>query len=217
MFFDAADVEFHDTWHTAGLRGTGSGDYSVAGAFVPTGRSIPAVGGRPTIDAPIGRFPNFTLLAIGVASVTLGIARHALDELNALARDKRPQFSGRTLAQTGSVQSDVAKAEAGLRAARAFLLDEIDEAWDVVLAGDRVSDDARARIRLAGAHAATSAAHAVDVAFTWAGGTAVFESSPLQRCLRDVHVASQHIQVSPRLYETVGRFLLGGDVDMRMM
>ena len=57
----------------------------------------------------------------------------------------------------------------------------------------------------------------VDVAFTWAGGTAVFDSSPLQRCLRDVHVVTQHIQVSPRLYETVGRFLLGNETDMRMM
>jgi indole-3-acetate monooxygenase len=217
MFFDAADVTFHDTWHTAGLRGTGSGDFSVDAAFVPNGRSIPAIGGRPTVDAPIGRFPNFTLLAIGVASVTLGIARHALDAFDALAREKRPQFSGRTLAQTGSVQADIAKAEAALRSARSWLLDEIDQAWDAVLAGDRVADDARARLRLAAANSATSAAHAVDTAFTWAGGTAVFQSSPLQRCLRDVHVASQHIQVSPRMYETVGRFLLGGDVDMRMM
>lgn len=217
MFFDGADVTFHDTWHTAGLRGTGSGDFSVDGAFVPSGRQIPAIGGRPTVDAPIARFPNFTLLAIGIAAVTLGIARHALDEFAALATDKRPQFSGRTLAQNGVVQADIARAEAGLRSARAWLLDEIDVAWAGVLAGDRIADADRARLRLAGANAATQAAHAVDTAFLWAGGTAVFQSSPLQRCLRDVHVATQHIQVSPRLYETVGRYLLGNETDMRMM
>ncbi len=217
MFFDAADVTFHDTWHTAGLRGTGSGDFSVDGAFVPSGRALRAFGGGPTIDAPIGRFPNFTLLAIGIASVALGIARHALDAFAELATDKRPQFSGRTLAQNGVIQADIARAEAGLRSARAWLLDEIDTAWAAVLAGDRLSDTTRAALRLAGANVATQAAHAVDTAFTWAGGTAVFQSSPLQRCLRDVHVVTQHIQVSPRLYETVGRFLLGNETDMRMM
>lgn len=217
MFFDAADVTFHDTWHSLGLRGSGSGDFAVDGAFVPTGRAFAAFGTKPTIDAPIGRFPNFTLLAIGIAAVALGIGRHALDAFADLAADKRPQFSGRTLAQNGVIQADVARAEAGLRSARAWLLDEIDQAWASVTAGGRIPDGDRARLRLAGANAATQAAHAVDAAFTWAGGTAVFQSSPLQRCLRDVHVVTQHIQVSPRLYETVGRFLLGNDTDMRMM
>jgi alkylation response protein AidB-like acyl-CoA dehydrogenase len=216
MFFDAADVTFHDTWHTAGLRGTGSNDFSVDGAFVPTGRSLQPMAGRPTLDVPLAAFPNFTLLAVGVAAVTLGIARHALDEFTELAHDKRPQFSSRTLAQSGSVQAELARAEANLRAARAMLLDEVDGAWAGVLAGDRVDVPSRIRIRLAGAHAATSAAAAVDAAFTMAGGTAVFNASPLQRCLRDVHVATQHIMVAPRLYETIGKLLLGGEADTSM-
>ncbi|MFT3855795.1 MAG: acyl-CoA dehydrogenase family protein [Ilumatobacteraceae bacterium] len=217
MFFDAADVTFHDTWHSLGLRASGSGDFAVDGAFVPTGRAFAAFAARPTIDAPIARFPNFTLLAIGIAAVALGIARHALDAFAELAMDKRPQFSGRTLAQNGVIQADIARAEAGVRSARAWLLDEIDTAWTAVERGGRLTDDVRANLRLAGANAATRAAQAVDTAFTWAGGTAVFQSSPLQRCLRDVHVVTQHIQVSPRLYETIGRFLLGNDTDMRMM
>ncbi|MCU1504950.1 MAG: putative oxidoreductase [Ilumatobacteraceae bacterium] len=216
MFFDADDVTIHDTWHTAGLRGTGSNDFSVDGAFVPTGRTLQPLSSRPTVDAPIAAFPNFTLLAVGVAAVTLGIARHALDEFADLAHDKRPQFSTRTLAQSGSVQAEFARTEASLRAARAMLLDEVDRAWATVLAGGRVDVPTRVRIRLAGAHAATSAAAAVDSAFTMAGGTAVFDASPLQRCLRDVHVATQHIMVAPRLYETVGKLLLGGEADTTM-
>ena len=55
----------------------------------------------------------------------LGIGRRALDELTALATEKRPQFSKRTLAQNPYTQIELARAEAGLRSARAFLLDEV--------------------------------------------------------------------------------------------
>jgi hypothetical protein len=49
------------------------------------------------------------------------------------------------------------------------------------------------------------------------GGAAVFEGNSLQRCLRDVHVATQHIMVAPRLYETVGKHRFGLGIDATMM
>ncbi len=216
MFFEAEDVTIHDTWHTSGLRGTGSNDFSVYQAVVPAGRSV-QLGKRSHLDCPLAAFPNFTLLAIGVAAVTLGIARRALDEFVELAVDKRPQYSERTIAQMGTPQSDLARAEAAVRSARAFLLDEVDAAWQAVCQGHEVGVDARVRIRLAGAYAAEAATRAVDSAYTMGGGASVFESSQLQRCLRDVHVATQHIMVAPRLYETLGKSFFGADVDSRML
>jgi indole-3-acetate monooxygenase len=213
-WFDApTDVTFHDTWYSSGLRGTGSLDFSVDGAVVPLARSFQPFAARPTIDAPIGRFPNFTLLASGVAATSLGIARRALDELTAMAAGKRPQFSSRTLAESPFTQIELAKAEAGLRSARAFLHDEVATAWDRVLAGDPVRVEDRVAIRLAGANAATRAAAAADVAYTLAGGSSVYSSNVLQRCQRDAHVPTQHIQAAPKLFETVGRALLGQEVD----
>jgi len=72
-------------------------------------------------------------------------------------------------------------------------------------------------MRLAGANAAETAAAVVDTLYTMAGGTSVFESSALQRCLRDAHVATQHIMVAPRLYETMGKHLFGIDIDATMI
>ncbi|MCB0984611.1 MAG: acyl-CoA dehydrogenase family protein [Ilumatobacteraceae bacterium] len=217
MFFPAEDVTFHDTWHTHGLRGTGSLDFSVEGAKVPKGRSVIPASGARYVDSPLAAFPNFTLLAIGVAAVTLGIGRRAIDEILALGVDKRPQFSQRTIAQMGTNQSDLARAEARLSAARAYLFDEVGQAWQAVLAGQHVDVDRRARMRLAGAHAAETAAAVVDTAYTMAGGTSVFEASALQRCLRDVHVATQHIMVAPRLYETMGKHLFGLPIESSMI
>jgi indole-3-acetate monooxygenase len=213
MFFNAADVRIHDTWHTSGLRGTGSNDFSVTDVFVPRERSIVARGSRPIIETPLAMFPNFTLLAIGVASVALGLARRAIDEFVDVAVHKRPQFSQRTIAQSGTSQTDLARAEAHLRSARAFLFGEVADAWDIALNGGKVDLDARVRIRLAGANAVDAATRAIDSVYTMAGGMAVFETSQLQRCLRDVHVVSQHIMVAPRLFETLGKHLFGAEID----
>ena len=215
-WFERADVAFVDTWHTGGMRGSGSLDYEVEGAFVPAARTFQPGVTRPVVDAPLARFPNFTLLAASVAAVGLGIGRRALDELNELARVKTPQFSQRTLATSGYTQSAYARAEAGLRAATALLHEELSSAWATALAGDPVDLDQRIGIRLAAVHAAEAGAAAADAAFTLAGGAAVYETSPLGRCQRDAHVVTQHIQTAPKLHEKIGGLMFGIDDDVSM-
>ena len=215
-WFRQADVTFHDTWYTSGMRASGSLDYSVENVFVPAVRTMQPGVTRPVLSTPLARFPNFTLLASGVSAVGLGVARRALDELIELAQGKKPQYSSRTLAQSGFTQVEVARAEGRLRSARAFLLDELGSAWSTAVAGDEVSVEARTAIRLAATHAATVSAEVADVAFTLAGGTAVYDTSVLGRCLRDAHVVTQHIQTAPKLNETIGKLLLGIDVDTSM-
>jgi alkylation response protein AidB-like acyl-CoA dehydrogenase len=210
-------VELIDTWNAVGLRGTGSGDFRFDHVFVPAGRSAQPFTATPFVDCPLGRFPNFTLLASGVAAVTLGIGRRAIDEVVALARDKTPQFSSRSLAQSPLAQLDVARAEGALGSARSFLLDELDRSWRIASAGDRVDVTQRARIRIAAGHATAEAARAVDLAYHVGGGSSVFTTSPLQRCFRDVHTATQHLMVQPRSLETAGKVLLGVDVDTSML
>lgn len=215
-WFPQSEITFHDTWFTTGMRGSGSLDYSVTDVFVPATRTIQPAVTRPVVMTPLSRFPNFTLLAAGVSAVGLGVARRALDELVDLAQGKKPQYSSKTLAQSGYTQIELAHAEGKLRAARAFLVDELRSAWDTAVAGHDVSVEARTGIRLAATHAATVAAEVADVAFTLAGGTAVYDTSLLGRCMRDAHVVTQHIQTAPKLNETIGKLLLGLDVDTSM-
>ena len=54
---------------------------------------------------------------------------------------------------------------------------------------------------------------AADAAYTLAGGSSVYSSNVLQRCLRDAHVPTQHLQVAPKLHETLGKLLIGQDAD----
>lgn len=215
-WFARDDVSFHDTWHTGGMRGSGSLDYSVDGAFVPERHTMQPGVTRPVVDEPLARFPNFALLAASVASVGLGVARRALDEVRAVAEGKRPQFSSHTLAQNPYTQIEFARAEASWRSARAFLVDELASTWATVEAGDPVAIDQRTGIRLAATHAATTAADVADTAYTLAGGSAVYDTSVLGRCLRDAHVVTQHIQTAPKLNQKIGALLFGLEEDVRM-
>ncbi len=215
-WFEADDVVFHDTWHTGGMRGSGSLDYEVAGARVPVHRTMQPGVTSPQVDSPLAHFPNFSLLAACVASVGLGVARRALDELYEIADGKRPQFSAKTLAQHAYTQIELAKAEGRLRAAQAYLAQALTTAWDAVLDGTGVSVEHRTDFRLAAVHAASESTTVADTAFTLAGGTAVYDTSVLGRCQRDAHVVTQHIQTAPKLYEQIGKLQLGGKVDVTM-
>jgi alkylation response protein AidB-like acyl-CoA dehydrogenase len=210
-------VRILDTWHVAGLRGTGSHDMTVDDVVVPAERSVSIVDDRPRADGPLYAFPVFGLLAIGIAAVALGIARAAIDELVRLARAKTPEGSRRTLAERPAVQVDVAQAEALVGAARAHLDTAIDRAWEAATQRGAIALEDRARLRLAATHATASAARATDLAYGAGGGSAIYAASPLQRCFRDVHVATQHMMVAPPTWELAGRVLLGIDTDVSQL
>ena len=125
LFFRAADVHSLDTWHTSGLRGTGSTDFAVNDLFVPEAHASGYLV-RELPDRPLFRFPQFAPLAHGVAAVAMGIARASIDELIRLAADKKRYGTSVTLAKRPHAQLEVAQAEARLRSARAFFYETIE-------------------------------------------------------------------------------------------
>lgn len=210
MLFPRAEVTIHDTWHTSGLCGTGSHHIEVSDAIVPDGR-FSVLGKRGAIDTPLYQFPTLGLLALGVSAVAVGLAERAIEAFTELAGGKTPTGSAKPLALRGSAQSDLARSIADVRSARAFVADRVGQAWVAAQAGDRMSKVTRAELRLAASNAAWRSAEAVDRLYHAAGGSAIYHTSPLQRCFRDVHVATQHIMVAQPTFEVVGRVELGLD------
>ena len=201
-------VEFLDTWHSTGLRGTGSTDFKLTDHRVPSAHIV-GLEVRKMPDTPLFQFPNFTLLALGIGAVSMGIARAALNEFVGLAQQKKRISSSSTIAERSHTQMQIATAEAKLRSARAFYYDSVEQAWERALAGDTVDVDQRRNLRLATTHAVMASAEVVDCAYNLAGGVSVYQSSNLQRHFRDIHVATQHIMVAPSTLETTGRLFLG--------
>jgi alkylation response protein AidB-like acyl-CoA dehydrogenase len=205
VLFRADETRVIDTWDTAGLRGTGSHDIEAVDVVVPRARTFSLLTGQPKHAAYT--LPFFGILASGVAAVGLGIARAALDTFVAMAKSKTPPGSKRTLAHRELVQVDVARAEAKLRAARAFLFEAMAEAMaEPTLAS-------RARLRLAAAHAAEESAAVTAIAYQAGGGSAIYAKSPLQRQFRDAHVVTHHVMVNATATTLAGRVLLDLESD----
>lgn len=209
LFFRASQLHSLDTWHVSGLCGTGSTDFEARAAFVLERHASGYLVRKPP-DRPLFRFPAFAPLAHGVAAVAMGVARASIRELLRLASEKRR--AGQSLASRSHVQIEVAKSEARLRSARAFFYETIDAAWQAAQSGEPVALAFSRDLRLATTHA-LEAVTVVDAMYSLAGGTSVYQASPLQRHFRDVHVAAQHMMVSTGTLETVGRLLLGLETD----
>ena len=202
-----SEMEILDTWHTSGLRATGSHDAVADDVFIPTHRTISLLDG-PLVDASLYRFPLFGYFALSIAAAALGNARGAIDDLLDLAGRKVALGARRTLAERPMTQAAVGQAEAALRAARAFYYQAIDEAWRAAEAGTPVSVELRTALRLAATHAVRTSAEVARAMYDLGGGTSIYETSPLQRRFRDANTATAHMQVNPAMWETTGRVLL---------
>ena len=209
LLFHRDQTEVEDTWRTLGLRGTGSHDLVVRDALVPVRRAVTLAGAEPRHPGALYRFPLFGLLALGVAAVALGIARTSIETLTSLAREKRPGGGKRTLAERESTQIELARAEATLRSARAFLVEATEAAHESAEQGRPLSLDQRAELRLAATHATRASAECTNRMYEAGGASSVYASCLLQRCFRDVHVATQHAMVAPSMYAGIGRVMLG--------
>jgi indole-3-acetate monooxygenase len=210
------DLKVLDTWHTLGLRGTGSHDTVADEAFVPADRVFSLFDG-PIVDRPLYRFPVFGFFALSIAAAALGNARGAIEDLVELASAKKGLGSTRTLAERPATQAAVATAESALSAAQALYYQAIDAAWLASQDGEGVSVEARNGLRLAATHATRTSADVVRDMYDLAGGTAIYDSSPLQRRFRDAYTATAHFQVNEASRELPGRILLDQPADVSML
>lgn len=209
-------LQILDTWHTLGLRGTGSHDTVAEDVFVPDQRVVSIFDG-PVIDRPLYRFPPFGFFAACITAAAMGNARAAIDNFVELASTKKGVAASRTLAERSTIQVAVATAESALEAARAGYYQAVDAAWQASLAGPAVPLELRTRLRLAATHGARVSADVVRSMYDRAGGSAIYDGAPLQRRLRDAFTATAHFQVNEASRELPGRILLGQTTEAAML
>jgi alkylation response protein AidB-like acyl-CoA dehydrogenase len=156
------------------------------------------------------------LYACGVAAVALGIARAMLDAFIELASTKTPRYLGR-LADSPTVQSDVARREADLGSARAWLVEVLKDVHERADDVEPIGTMDRVRVRLACTQAIHQAEKTADWVYKAAGTSAIFLGTPFERRFRDIHTLSQQIQSREAHFENVGRILFNGDPDGTFM
>ena len=193
---NSPNVKVLDTWHTIGMRGTGSHDVSIEGHVVPD--AAVAVKRKAGEWHPI--FQIIATIAFPlVYSVYLGVAESARDLAISLAKRKAPNRHAITLA--GQMETELAAAQLAV---------------EHMLAAVRLNAPSAATInqvmigrQLAGRHAIA----AVEYAMELAGGVGFYRSAGLERRFRDIQAARYHpLQAGPQA-EYAGSMALGLPID----
>jgi alkylation response protein AidB-like acyl-CoA dehydrogenase len=213
--FPAVDAEIMDTWHTMGMRGTGSHDIAIKDLFVPSHRvaKLTPVNTLPkALDGPLCRL-SLWLPVAALAAVALGNARAAIDALVDLGGRKTPAYTGSTIAAKSASQMQLAQAEALLGAARAYLYESVQAAWNSASQGRFLTQPEKITIQLAATHAVSTSAQVADLVHQAAGTSAIRLEQPFERCFRDAHVITQHAFTSMNRFESAGKLLFGQETD----
>ncbi len=204
-------VVIHENWQVAGLKGTGSCDFSIENVFVPEEMTRPL---RHLMlgDAVTGGAAVRLGIPAGIASfhigVPLGIARRALDEITRQAIAKGRGLPPSKLHTQPHFQFTLGKAEIELASARALAVQLLSEIYAETEVNGALSPARQAEARAASAYIVEVAHRVTSAAFQAAGGGALFESNPLQRCFRDVIAAGQHFVVGQTSHQALGQFKL---------
>ena len=209
-FLPIASVELHDNWHVAGLKGTGSCDFSVHDCFVPDELTFDLRALVPLRGGPMYRVGLPGLVAHELGGFALGVATRALDEIRGQAINKQRGYTTRTtLADRGVFRRMLGESDLRLRAARALLVQVYERAWAAACAGAPIDVVQQIDMRGAVAFTVHTAVDVAQQAFRYGGGTALHLDNPLQRCVRDLDGASVHLFSTDAIYEELGRKLLG--------
>lgn len=205
-FCRADELVIEDTWHTHGLRGSGSTHYRAEEVFVPEDQAL-------LIEAAMfaGRDPLYSSgfnWVTTMAAVPLGTARRALDEARALIAEGRGSIPPQPLGKLPHVREVIGEAETLYGAARAFLYTAASEFWAELEAGTPAVET-KGRLALANVNSFRMAAEVTRKLFDVMGAHAVFAGHPLERLARDALTLNQHMIIARAAFATYGAMMLG--------
>jgi alkylation response protein AidB-like acyl-CoA dehydrogenase len=208
----ASSWTIEPTWRVPGLKGTGSHHISLNAPVAPNENFFDLALGDRWADGPLYEgVPQIVALLHG--AVSLGIAEGALDDLLAIAgTGRRQERAAAPMQDTEAFQTDLGHLHANIRAARALLLGQTESHWQHALAGRLGTAGLLAEGSQAAIWTVGTCVSVVDKCFALGGSAALYDDSPLQRRMRDIHVAAQHNLMQPRHYVTTGKLLVAGEL-----
>ncbi len=206
------EIVNEDTWHTLGMRGTGSAHYRFDGLFVSDAMKLVNLELPPPRGTGFVTRPNPIFLVPAMYATSLGIARRALEEFAEHAPTGRRRAYRGSVGDRERVQHDIGEAQAMLEAIEGYgrnLCEQLhDTPIDTPEEAVKLGDRARSAYRWCN----QTTERIVKTVHDHMGGADVFESSIIQRLLRDIQTSSQHVMPGDSAYVRLGRHRLGLEV-----
>jgi len=213
-----AEYEILDTWHTAGLRGTGSSDVVVDNCFVPFHRALSINATKGGGDAPgcqvnkepLFKLPAFSMFSINQSTVALGLAQSTFDSYVKHARTRVARVSGRNVSDYSTVQVKVGEARTAINMARMLLHNCCELGMLVAQKNEIASMELKTELRAKAAMAGKLSVEAVNLLFQLSGGAGLYDKNPISRAMRDINSMQSHITLNWDVNASNhGRVLLG--------
>lgn len=213
-----SQVELDDTWHTLGMRGTGSKDLVVEDAFIPGHRSMPTfqtfIGNTPHTDSPLYRLPVYAGLSSMLTGSVVGMAERGLKAF--IERTSaRKSAHGVVKSESAGMQRRIAESSAEIAEARR-LLEDICRRFDRAMTTTTTPMSERERIqyRFDAAYIAELCRRAMERMYASAGAHGIYEGSAVLEAYRDVNTACHHTVVDfDTVSEMQGRMILTGSLN----
>lgn len=201
-----ADATVHGDWNVMALKGTGSVSITAKDVFVPTALTVDPMEPAKRGGAIYGL--NYTIFVAGEnLGFTFGVCNRFIDELVVYARGKSRGFDGR-LADRGAFQYELGKSSQQLQAVQSHALATLATVDDAMENGNEFTARDEAAVAAMTAYCTETAVSAISRLMSFAGAGALFNSSPLQRCLRDAQGSAQHLVASNQSLDRYGAVLL---------
>jgi alkylation response protein AidB-like acyl-CoA dehydrogenase len=210
-----APVENHEllgNWDVLGLHATGSIDYGAKDVFIPDDMVFPILTAQPQRLKEFFSLGVVGLAAIGHSGWAIGASRRILDEIARFARGK----TGRSglLGESDKFWFDFGRAEARVRAARAFLFEVWREVEATFEDGKRASTRQISLIHLAKSEVHEAGVDACQFVYRAAGGASL-RRGVMQRVYREMLTAANHFTINPNIVGAAGRDIGGVWSDRR--
>ncbi|MPY92608.1 MAG: acyl-CoA dehydrogenase [Acidimicrobiia bacterium] len=194
-----------DHWNPTGLAGSGSHDYAAHDVLVPADQTF--CFGDQQRPGPLYAWPG--LFAAHLVGVPLGIARAALDDAEALLRDKVLTPSRARAVDDAHTRATIARGEAMVGSARSYAFDVTAAFWATLVAGDEPSLRQRAALAGCHAHVARTCRDAVEMVGDVVGTASIRREHAVERHRRDLVTLCQHVLIQQRVTELAGALWLG--------
>jgi len=202
--------KIENTWHTTGLKGTASNDYSALGNDLMVPREHTFSFSEPIREGALWRKPDAVLRKM--VGVPLGVARQAIDEAQSVLMEKSHRLSGVSYKQAATVQAGIADAEMILGGARSYVYASLDTQWQRLVDNAPLSAQERADVWLSRLNAFQAARDVTRLLYDLIGADSIYTyRTSLDRGMRDAQTMCQHLVAQRNTLADVGSLLLAVD------
>ncbi len=206
----ASQWEIKDTWHTTGLRGTGSNDYTTLSSHLVVPREHTFSFFEPKREGLLWKKAD-TLLR-KMSGVPLGVARQRIDDAKDILAGKVDPLSQQQYKNQPRIKTAIADAEMLLGSARSYVFSALETQWGLLEKDIELNKQQRADLWLSRLNAFQSARSIVRLLYDSIGGSAIYtRKGPMDRSIRDTETMCQHMVGQRKGLEDIGALLLDSD------